>query len=136
MMQLPHDEGISRQLQQAMTVPAYLFQSPYEPEKMMGVIHCMEAVVSMRLHTLIFAAKQRTPLMGFVYDPKVDAILDTLGMPSCGTPRDFDGRQAMERFDELMANQAEYRVRLDETADRLEASALENDRLLVSLLEG
>jgi len=136
LMQLPQDQGISRRLQEAMTVPSHLFQSPYRPEQMMGVIHCMEAVISMRLHTLIFAAKQRTPLMGFVYDPKVDALLDTLGMPSCGTPRDFDRALAMRRFDELMSHREEYRARLDEAARRMEALALENDRLLLSLLEG
>ena len=136
LMQPPHDEAISRHLQQAMTAPAYLFQSPYRPEHMMGVIRSMEAVISMRLHTLIFAAKQRTPLMGFVYDPKVDAILDTLGMPSCGTPLDFDAALAMERFDQLMTHQEEYRARLDEAVQRLETLALENDRLLLSLLEG
>ena len=136
LMQLPQDQAISLRLQQAMTVPSYLFQSPYRPDHMMGVIRCMEAVISMRLHTLIFAAKQRTPLMGFVYDPKVDALLDSLGMPSCGTPRDFDHDRALTAFDKLMTHQAEYRARLEEAVSRMEELALENDRLLVELLEG
>ena len=136
LMQLPNDLGISRRLQEAMTIPSYLFESPYRPDQMMGVIHQMEAVVSMRLHTLIFAAKQRTPLMGFVYDPKVDAILDTLGMPSCGTPEAFDFDRAMERLEQLMDNREDAKAKLDEAAAKLEMLALENDRLLLSLLEG
>ena len=39
----------------------------------------MEAVVSMRLHTLIFAAGQGTPLVGIVYDPKVSSFLRYIG---------------------------------------------------------
>lgn len=41
----------------------------------------MAAVVSMRLHGLIFAAGQGTPLVGVSYDPKVEAFLDYIGQP-------------------------------------------------------
>ena len=39
----------------------------------------MQAVVSMRLHALIFAAGQGIPLAGVVYDPKVSAFLRYIG---------------------------------------------------------
>ena len=39
----------------------------------------MQAVVSMRLHTLIFAAGHGIPLVGIVYDPKVSAFLRYIG---------------------------------------------------------
>ena len=39
----------------------------------------MEAVVSVRLHALIFAAGQEVPLAGVVYDPKVSGFLDYIG---------------------------------------------------------
>ena len=39
----------------------------------------MEAVVSMRLHALIFAASQGVPLVGVVYDPKVSSFLKYMG---------------------------------------------------------
>ena len=39
----------------------------------------MDAVVSMRLHALIFAASQGVPLVGVVYDPKVSSFLKYMG---------------------------------------------------------
>ncbi len=44
-----------------------------------GLISRMEAVVSMRLHALIFAASQSVPVVGISYDPKVRAFLDYVG---------------------------------------------------------
>ena len=48
-----------------------------------GVLSRMRAVVSMRLHGLIFAASQGVPLVGVSYDPKVTAFLDSVGNENC-----------------------------------------------------
>jgi len=48
-----------------------------------GLISRMEAVVSMRLHALIFAASQSVPVAGISYDPKVHAFLDYIGQDNC-----------------------------------------------------
>ena len=43
----------------------------------------MKALVSIRLHGLIFAASQGVPLVGISYDPKVAAFLDYIGQENC-----------------------------------------------------
>jgi polysaccharide pyruvyl transferase CsaB len=48
-----------------------------------GVFSKMKAVVSMRLHGLIFAACAGVPLIGVSYDPKVTAFLDSIGENLC-----------------------------------------------------
>ncbi len=48
-----------------------------------GLISRMSAVVSMRLHALIFAASRSVPVAGISYDPKVRAFLDYIGQDNC-----------------------------------------------------
>ena len=49
------------------------------PGTAISILARMTAVVSMRLHALIFAAGQGVPLAGVVYDPKVSAFLRYIG---------------------------------------------------------
>lgn len=47
--------------------------------EVIGLFARMKAVVSMRLHALVFAAGQGVPLVGVVYDQKVNSFLDYIG---------------------------------------------------------
>ncbi len=60
-------------------VPHYFLDNAGDAGKIIGALSRMEIVVSMRLHALIFAAGQGTPLVGVVYDPKVSAFLRYIG---------------------------------------------------------
>jgi polysaccharide pyruvyl transferase WcaK-like protein len=95
-MQESRDEALSRRIMEQMTAPAYLAKTPGDPGAMLSLIRDMDAVVSMRLHTIIFAAQMQVPVAGCIYDPKVAAFLDLLELPSCGTPRDMDADHAFE----------------------------------------
>ena len=59
--------------------PACVIRQPLSTELTLGLMSRMQAVVSMRLHGLIFAAGQGIPLVGVVYDPKVSAFLSYMG---------------------------------------------------------
>lgn len=48
-------------------------------ENVIAILSCMSALVSMRLHGLIFAAGHAVPLIGIVYDPKVSSFLQYIG---------------------------------------------------------
>lgn len=67
-------------------VAGHLAKAPYailpackQSELSIALAARMDIVLSMRLHALIFAAAQGVPLVGVVYDPKVNAFLDSVG---------------------------------------------------------
>ncbi|HIR84006.1 MAG TPA: polysaccharide pyruvyl transferase CsaB [Candidatus Galloscillospira excrementavium] len=65
---------------------AYIQEAPYvilpdtgSSDRTIGLFARMQAVVSMRLHALVFAAGQGVPLVGVVYDPKISSFLSYIG---------------------------------------------------------
>lgn len=134
-MQQSRDEAISRQIMAQMTAPAYLAKTPGDPGAMLSLIRDMDAVVSMRLHTIIFAAQMQVPVVGCVYDPKVSAFLDMLELPSCGTPRDMDADRAFRITADLLADRDNVCRRLNTIVSDLTDQSQTTTQLLAQLLE-
>ncbi len=135
-MQVPNDIKISKKVQQKMKRPSYLLKEPYTPHEIMGIIKCMDFILSMRLHTLIFAARQKVPLIGFVYDPKIEYYLDKLNMPSGGKVNNFSMEKTLGLVEDLMANRQKYVKILEQEAEILEVKAHNNEKYLMRLLQG
>jgi len=60
-------------------VPHYIIKNVMSSGETIGIMSRMKAVVSMRLHGLIFSAGNGIPLVGIAYDPKVSAFLRYIG---------------------------------------------------------
>lgn len=59
-----------------LSIPFHIIDESMESGMTIGLLSRMQAVVSMRLHGLVFSAGQGVPLIGVSYDPKVSAFLD------------------------------------------------------------
>ena len=73
------DPAAARLAARGLDIPHYFLDDAGGAGTIIGALSRMEAVVSMRLHALIFAAGQGIPLVGVVYDPKVSAFLRYIG---------------------------------------------------------
>ena len=73
------DPAAARLAAQGLDIPHYFLDDAGGAGTIIGALSRMAAVVSMRLHALIFAAGQGIPLAGVVYDPKVSAFLRYTG---------------------------------------------------------
>ena len=70
-------------------MPHYFLDDAGAAGTIIGALSRMEAVVSMRLHALIFAAGQGIPLAGVVYDPKVSSFLRYIGQENFADLKDM-----------------------------------------------
>ena len=73
------DGAAAQSAARTITAPCRIIAEPMPTDVTIGVISRMRAVVSIRLHGLIFAASQAVPSVGIAYDPKVSAFLDYIG---------------------------------------------------------
>lgn len=134
-LQQGKDEAAAQAVRAQMHAPSVLLSAPYDPAGMMSMLSCMQAVVSTRLHSVIFAACERVRVLGIVYDPKVSACLDTLGMPAAGTLAEFNADTALAALDALLEDKA-CAAPLDAAVAQLSACAEENIAAFRALLDG
>ena len=134
-MQMPHDVTVSEKVRKKMKQNAYILKSSYSPYEVMGIISQADFILSMRLHTLIFAARQRVPLIGFIYDPKIEYYLEKLDMPSGGKLKEFDKEKTLALVEDVIQNKESYVAKLAQKEKELEKMAHKNERYLEKLLE-
>lgn len=135
MMQPSHDRAATDRVRAAMEEPSLALAPPCTPREIMGVLGKAKLCLAMRLHTMIFAARMAVPTMGLVYDPKVENYLRELDQPSAGHVEYFDAKAAIAAADRLMADYDSAHAALKAKSAALTASAGENERLLLELLE-
>ncbi len=135
-MQPGADTAAIAAVREKMRASAVTASAPYDPRAMADMLACMDAVVSTRLHSMIFAACSHVPVLGVVYDPKVSACAKLLGMPTAGTLDAFDADVALETLQKVLADRDAYVETLARAAREQRARAKGNEEAFAALLNG
>lgn len=93
------DISAARKITTHLSCPHYVFPDCCTPEQTIGFLSRMRAVISMRLHGLIFAAGQGVPLVGVVYDPKVSSFLSYISQNLYVDLQDLTAEQLQAHID-------------------------------------
>lgn len=133
-MQNPDDVRIIQDVRKRMTNQSYTMQAGHSVQEYMAVIGQLQILISMRLHTLIFAAVQRVPMLGLVYDPKVQSFLDQIGQPSAGSIENLDIENIYRQVEMILANHAAMSGGLQQQMIGLKEKAEISDRMVRELL--
>lgn len=124
------DLSITQRAAQGMTVPCGILQGETDGGTLCGVIARAKLVVGMRLHALVFACSQDTPLVGISYDPKVSGFLNYLGSDHLVELQDLNAERLCQAVEGALAG-----GRPDSTG-RLKLLAEENGRYAARFLKG
>ena len=125
------DPGAGALAAKGLDVPHYFLDDAGSAGTIIGALSRMEAVVSMRLHALIFAAGQGIPLAGVVYDPKVSAFLRYIGQDRFTDLSALTEENLRAMVDGAVAQSAESQT---EAVERLRAMAEKNVSVARELL--
>lgn len=134
-MRYSNDLPVSEQILSHLSAKGYILKKPVGVKDMIGLVGCSEAVLGMRLHTLIYAADASVPALGLVYDKKVSAFLDYIGEKRRLETENIDVDAACRYLDEIMENPEEIRLALTGKKAQLVSLAKENAVIAAGLLK-
>lgn len=134
-MQYSCDLEASLEVARSMVHEASVIKGIYPPNVILGFAGKLEILIGMRLHSLIYAASQCIPLIGLVYEPKVDAFLREIMQPSGGMLDKLDTGNVCRLLDEVWDNRAEIKEQLYKSRERLQTMAKYNIATAYSMLD-
>jgi polysaccharide pyruvyl transferase WcaK-like protein len=135
-MQFPNDYQESLEVMKLMKEKASIIPRFMDPRGVLWLSGKMDLIFGMRLHALIFGAMNEVPLVGLVYDPKVENFLQRVEQPSAGKPGDLDLVALCKLLEQALNNSSKSQEILHEKKQQLAVLAWENARLAIDLLEG
>lgn len=106
--------------------------APSSPQEALRYLADTRLVVGMRLHTLVLAAACGVPFLGLVYDPKVSAFAESLGMAHLDVER-LETRQLLGQITSLWMD-PELPGRLVASVEALRPVARKPARLAAELV--
>lgn len=130
-MEPARDEAALQAVSEKLHCPHLLLSAGTDGAEVLTLVRRMSLVVSMRLHTLIFASGQGVPMVGVVYDPKVSGFLDYLGQDLYLPLSEVTAAALDDLIDTAMAEEP-FEA---ENIERLRRLSAENETLARRLLE-
>jgi len=114
----------------------YIIRNKYTVPQTLGIISRTQLLIGMRLHALIFAASLGIPLIGLVYEPKIEGFLQYVDQVSAGHVKDLEYDKLKALIDQVWNNRAKISDKLKSDIFDLKQKALENAKIAVNLVNG
>ena len=84
-MQYPEDIRAAKSTAELMKNSCVVLEDEFTTAEILSLVGCMDILISIRLHALIFAGVMNVPMIGISYDPKIERFLDSIGEKPIGT---------------------------------------------------
>ncbi|HYE09672.1 MAG TPA: polysaccharide pyruvyl transferase CsaB [Patescibacteria group bacterium] len=133
-MHYPHDVEISNKIASMMKHKPTIIKNKYSVPQMLGIIENMDMIIGMRLHALIYGASLKVPVLGLIYDPKVEGFLEYINQPSAGNVENLDYKRLIQTIDHVWNSRQQIRAQLTASKHLFVEKALQNAEIAIELL--
>ncbi len=134
-LHFPSDLAVAEDIASKMKHTPFILRNMYGIDKTLGIMKRLDMVLGMRLHALIYSVSLSVPVIGLIYDPKVQGFLEYVKQPSAGNVEDLDLESLKKLIDEVWSNKAAIAQQLAEGNEILKQKAYENAEIAIELLE-
>lgn len=111
-----------------------IVENAVHPQHMLAEVSGCDALIGMRLHSLIYAASQQVPPVGISYDPKIDQFLNRLDMRAIASTESIDSGRVAEEVIRLLDDRSGWAESKREAIRQLKRQAQRPAQQIVSLL--
>ena len=134
-MHYPSDVVTSKKIVSKMKHTGYVIEQKHAVTETLAIVNQMELLIGMRLHALIYAATLGVPVIGLVYEPKVEGFLAYAKQASAGHVGALQYDILKQIVDDIWERRIVVQEELKQITMLLREKALENARIAVELLE-
>ena len=132
-MKFPEDIRSAVSTAELMKKNCVVFEEEFTTQEILSLVGCMDILIGVRLHALIFAGVMKVPMLGISYDPKIERFLDSIGEKPLGNMSDVT---ADKIFDATLNKLSEHKNSLnDALLKELGDLARKNAKLAVALAQ-
>lgn len=135
--ELSNDRSIIARLVRAIGRPGrtVVLDRGYGPAELSALIACCDLALSMRLHGVILATKNRVPCVAVAYAPKVSNMMREARMEDWVLkPGGLSGERVFAALEAMLFSRDKIRTRLTAIASEMADRALETARMVLALL--
>ncbi len=134
-MHYPRDLHIAHTILSKMKGKGYSINNKYSVAETLGIIKRMDMLIGMRLHALIYAASFGVPVIGLVYEPKVEGFLKYIHQKSAGHVNQLEFDNLKILIDDTWNRREEIKEELKTVTVELKEKAVLNAKIAVELIE-
>lgn len=134
-MQYPNDQIISNEIISKCKCECRILKNEYNVEELLGIVSKMDLVISMRLHTLIYAVSVGIPILGIVYDPKIKSFMDYIHQDKYIDTNNIDVKLIMDMVSDIFDNYEKTKTDIKEESDKLKNLCDKDSSIAISLLK-
>lgn len=129
------DLGVCETIAREMDGQVGCLRQKYLSEETLSIIGCMDVLVGVRLHSLIYSAVMGVPMIGVSYDPKVDSFLASIQRPTLCAVEEFTCEKFQQAFRDTMERREDICQTTARCLDGLIKKLDENEDLIRAIMK-
>ncbi|MCL1995710.1 MAG: polysaccharide pyruvyl transferase CsaB [Defluviitaleaceae bacterium] len=130
----PNDYNILKEIISKADTPHILLSCVYDVQSLMGIIQHTRFVMSMRLHTLVYAVSVGVPVIGLTYDPKVRFFIEYAKQNTYVDTSDLDEKALGDMIDHILEEHEQIAAAIKIEAAKLKALSQKDAKVAVELI--